>query len=123
MEKVRIYQIFSNWIFLAAVLSPLTGISLFPLLVLSVPFGLPFYGNYGKAPIWKKLYIFSVHFVPFLWTRWVYDIDTVAWNLGLVSLYLMTMTLMGLDIVRTYQLIMTQRHATPWDFVKERLNL
>uniref|UniRef100_A0A6C0DRA6 Uncharacterized protein n=1 Tax=viral metagenome TaxID=1070528 RepID=A0A6C0DRA6_9ZZZZ len=123
MERVRVYQVFSVWIFLAAVLSPLTEISLFPLLVITLPFGFPFPGKYGQEYLWKNLYGFSVHFLPFIWTRWVYDIDTVAWNIGLVCLYLLTMNLLRLDIVRTYQLIMTQKHSTLWDFLKERFDL
>ena len=120
MEKVKGYQVFSLWIFLAAALSPLTGISLFPLLVVTIPFARPIHSDYGKTYFWKNLYGFSIHVLPFLWTKWVYDIDTVAWNIGFACLYLLMMNLLKLDIVRTYELIMTQEHSSLQVFIDER---
>lgn len=123
MEHVRFYQIFSVWIFLAAAVEPWTGISLFPLLVLTIPFGLPVKNRYGMEYIWKNLYGFAIHAIPFIWTRWVFDLTTLSWNVGFGCLYLLIMNILGADVARTYELIMTQRHRSLSDFVGERVGL
>jgi hypothetical protein len=123
MERVRFYQIFSMWIFAAAVAEPWTGISLFPLLVATAPFGLPVNTQYGMEYLWKNLYGFGLHAVPFIWTRWVFDLTTLSCNVGLVCVYLLLMNILGADIARTYELIMTQRHKSLADFVGERFGM
>ena len=122
--NVRGHQIFSNWIFIASLLSPVTDISLYPLLLLTIPFGLPFYkGELNRETMYKNIYGFIIHFIPFLWTKAILNPSTIYWNICLLTIYMITMYILNLDIVKTYRIIYTEQHPTLAHFLDERFGI
>ena len=121
--KIRAYQIFSNWIFVAAVLGPLVGISLFPLLLVALPFGAVYIARNRSEPWWKLLYVIVTHVFPFFWTTCLLDPRTLSWNVGLFCCYLIVLNITGADMITVYSTMFREHHDSVADFIEERSGL
>ena len=121
---VKVYQIFSVWIFLASVLYGLclSPMNPFPLLVLALIVGtVHFLYRFALDPWWKLMAIFLIHVLPFLWIRPTFSAITLYQNMGFLLAYVVIMTVSGTSILDVYWSLFTKPTGPFLQEIKDRL--
>jgi len=123
---VRWWMLFSNWIFVAAILYAvgLHTVSTFPASVVALPFGLFFIvRKYGVDPLWKLGAAAALHIIPFLIVPWVITKENAAWTIGSFLLYMFLMRAINISPLDIYKETYYEVHQSITDWLKERLGL
>jgi len=120
---VRWWMLFSNWIFVAAILYAIGvhKVSTFPASLVALPFGIFFIiRKYRVYPLWKLSAAAALHIIPFLLVPWVITKENVAWSIGLFFLYMFFMTAISVYPLNIYKETYYEVHESGIDWLKER---
>ena len=121
---VRWWMLFSNWIFVAAILYAVGvhKVSTFPASLVALPFGIFFIvRKYRVDPLWKLFAAAALHIIPFLLVPWLITKENVAWTIGLLLIYTFFMTATQGGPVDIYRETYYEVHGSIIDWVKERV--
>ena len=123
VPPVRWYYILSTWIFLLSTLYPVLQLPTFPLNVMASVGCFEIILNPYNEHLVKNLYILFIHIAPFFWIP--VDLSTEAFQFGaaVIAAYLAFVLALGENPFHIYRVLLTERHHTAQEFLRDRFGL
>lgn len=119
--KIRFYHIFSNWIFIASIILAWFKLSIYPLHIIAIPFGISYLITTAHRELLaKELITVCIHFLPFLWAPRDVSFRSFTIAVWLTITYIVFMMSIGVRIVDIYKAVYAEHHTGFGEFMRER---